>query len=117
MAFCCDAVETTQYIAGVSDTLRGVIVFIAVLMTIGIWAPLRNKPERLPTGVIVSETYFGVLTYLTLRTQLKEPHYEMAWTPHFGRLAGTVVLTAGLWTCVIAGIRKKSSPTDRAKAQ
>lgn len=31
-----------------NETLRGLIVFVTVLITIGIWAPLRNRPERLP---------------------------------------------------------------------
>ena len=92
-----------------SDTLRGVIVFVTVLVTIGIWAPLRNQPERLPTGVIASETYFGVFTYLTLRTELKEPDYEMFWTPNYTRLAITGLVTAGLWTAVLVAVRKRKS--------
>lgn len=90
-----------------SDTLRGVIVFVAVLVTIGIWAPLRNKPERLPTGVIVTESYFGVFTYLTVHSEFQEPHYKMDWTPHYKRLALTGAVTAGLWAAVLLTIRKR----------
>ena len=89
------------------DTARGVIVFVVVLLTIGIWAPLRNQPERLPNGVIVTETYFGVMRYLTLRTELKEPEYRMQWIPNYQRVAMTVVLTGVLWACVIAVTRKR----------
>lgn len=91
-----------------SDTARGVIIFVAVLVTIGVWAPLRNRPERLGTGVIVTETYFGVFRYLTLRTELKEPNYDMEWIPDYKKLAVTVVATAGLWGAVGAGVRRRS---------
>ena len=103
-----------------SETVRGVIVFLALLVTVGIWAPLRNHPERLPNGVVVSETYFGVFTYLTLRTELKEPNYKMEWTPDYGRLALTGLVTAGFWAAVIATVRKRKatrSGADLADAQ
>jgi hypothetical protein len=93
----------------VSDTVRGVIIFVAVLLTIGIWAPLRNQPERLPSGVIVTETYFGALRYLTLRTELKEPEYRMHWLPDYKKLAMTVVVTGALWAGVFAATRKRTS--------
>jgi len=92
----------------VRDTVRGVIIFLAVLLTIGIWAPLRNKPERLPTGVIVTETYFGVLRYLTLRTELKEPEYRMHWIPDYGKGAATVLITGVLWAGVVLLTRKRA---------
>jgi hypothetical protein len=100
----------------VSETVRGVIIFVTAVVTIGIWAPLRNKPERLPDGVVVSETYFGVFTYLTLRTELKEPEYKMRWLPNYQRAATTALVTAGLWTAVILGTRRKGSAADRAEA-
>lgn len=88
------------------DTVRGVIIFLAVLLTIGIWAPLRNKPERLPSGTIVTETYFGVLRYLTLRTELKEPEYQMHWIPDYPRAVATAAFTGVLWAGVVALTRK-----------
>ena len=81
-------------------------MFAAALVTIALWVPLRNKPERLPDGVVVAETYFGVFTYLTLRTELKEPHYKMAWSPNYARLTTTVVATAVLWGGVLSGLKK-----------
>ena len=90
-----------------NETLRGVIVFVAILLTIGIWAPLRNYPQRMPSGAVITETYFGVLTYLTLRTETKEPDYKMSWTPDYKRLAMTGGLTAVLWGGVIAAVKKK----------
>ena len=90
-----------------SDTLRGVIVFVTALVTITLWVPLRNHPERLPDGVVASETYFGVFTYLTLRTELKEPNYTMAWKPSYPRLAVTAIATLALWGTVMTIVRRK----------
>ena len=86
------------------------IVFAAALVTIALWVPLRNKPERLPDGLVVTETYFGVFTYLTLRTETKEPEYKMSWTPNYARLATTAVATAVLWGGVVSGLRKNRRP-------
>jgi hypothetical protein len=93
----------------VSDTARGVTIFVAVLLTIGIWAPLRNQPERLPSGIIVTETYFGALRYLTLRTELKEPEYRLHWIPDYKKLAITAALTGALWAGVVAATRKRKA--------
>jgi hypothetical protein len=93
----------------VRDTVRGVTIFVAVLLTIGIWAPLRNKPERLPSGVIVTETYFGVLRYLTLRTELKEPEYRMYWIPDYGKAGATAAITGLLWVGVVMLTRKRKA--------
>lgn len=114
-SFSCDWILRSHYIARVSDTLRGVIIFVAVLMTIGVWAPLRNKPERAATGAVITETYFGVFTYLTLRTELKEPEYQMSWMPNYARLAMTGLVTAGLWAGAIVLTRgPKSSKNGRS---
>jgi hypothetical protein len=91
----------------VNDTVRGVIVFVTVLLTIGIWAPLRNQPVRLPTGAVLTETYFGVFRYLTLRTETKEPNFKMEWLPNYKRLGGTAAATTVLWVGVFALVRKK----------
>jgi hypothetical protein len=102
----------------VNETVRGVIVFATALVTIGLWAPLRNRPERLADGVIASDTYFGMFTYLTLRTELKEPEYRMFWMPRYSRLAITGLVTAGLWGVVIVTVKKKklSPGGDRPEA-
>jgi hypothetical protein len=101
----------------VSDTVRGVIVFVSALVTIALWVPLRNHPERLADGSVVSETYFGAFGYLTLRTELKEPEYKMSWMPKYRRLITTVVVTAGLWAVIIVGMKKgnkRGSSNDSA---
>ena len=90
----------------VSETVRGVIVFVGVLLTVGIWAPLRNQPERLVSGGVASETYFGVFTYLTLRTEFKEPNYTMEWSWKPNRVAATAVVTVVLWGGILATVRK-----------
>ena len=97
-----------------SDTARGVVIFVAILLTIGTWAPLRNKPERTPSGVIITETYFGVFRYLTLRTELREPNYEMDLIPNYPKLALTGVATALLWCGVLVMTQKRKIRRKRA---
>jgi hypothetical protein len=92
----------------VKQTTRGIILFVTVLITIGIWAPLRNRPERLPNGAVLTETYFGVLTYLTLSTETKEPNFHFEWSPNYKRLALTGLLTAGLWAAAFTLTRRKN---------
>jgi len=106
----------------VNDTLRGIIIFITALITIGIWAPLRSKPERLPSGAVLTETYFGLFSYLTLRTETKEPDFKMEMLPDYKRMAATAATTAILWVAVLASIKKvkpaaetQSDPTEKAK--
>ncbi len=94
-----------------SDTVRGVIIFFAALMTIGLWAPLRNHPERTPDGTIVTQSYFGLFTYGTLHTELKEPDYKMSFVPSYPRLAVTCLATAVLWGAVITRVKKRK-PDD-----
>ncbi|HEX7860032.1 MAG TPA: hypothetical protein VF773_06900 [Verrucomicrobiae bacterium] len=93
-----------------SSSARGVIIFISVLLTIGIWAPLRNRPERLPDGTVVTETYFGVFTYGTLTSRLKEPHYQMDFAHHPKSTAATAATTIALWAVVFLLVRKKDEP-------
>lgn len=88
-----------------NQTVRGIIFFVTVLITIGIWAPLRNHPTRLPSGAVLTETYFGVLTYLTLRTETKEPDFKFEWLPNYKSLATTGLVTGALWVTVLAAVR------------
>ena len=99
----------------VTDTIRGTIIFAAVLLTIGLWVPLRNKPERLSSGVIATETYFGFFKYLTLRTELKEPEYKMEWQPNYPKLTLTALATAALWFTVIP-LTKRNKPRHKDDA-
>jgi hypothetical protein len=57
--------------------------------------------------VIVTETYFGVFRYLTLRTELREPNYEMELIPKYPKLAVTGIATAALWCGVLVVTRKR----------
>ena len=93
--------------------MRGVILFVAVLITIGIWAPLRNRPERLAGGAIVTETYFGVFRYLTLHTEFQEPRYEMKWIPDYKKVALTAGVTAALWGGVVVLARRRNEDQRR----
>ena len=98
--------------------MRGLTVFVTALVTIALWVPLRNRPERLPDGSVMTETYFGAFTYLTLRTELKEPEYKMSWTPSYQRLGLTAIATGALWAGVILLIKRKKaeSGTDGTEA-
>jgi len=91
----------------VNETGRGVLIFVAALVTIWLWAPLSNRASRNADGVIITETYFGPLRYLTLHTELKEPSYTMQRTLRSGRLAITTVLSAALWSVVIWKVKGK----------
>ena len=84
-------------------------MFVTALVTIALWVPLRNRPERLADGTVVSETYFGAFTYLTLRTELKEPEYKMSWSPNYKRLAMTGTVTIAIWAGVVTIVRKKGA--------
>ena len=96
-----------------NQTVRGIVIFATVLITIGIWAPLRNHPTRLPSGAVLTETYFGVLTYLTLRTETKEPEFKFQWFPNYRRLAATGAITIALWTAVLLSLRGSGrAPSD-----
>ena len=88
-------------------TGRGVLIFVAALVTIWLWAPLSNRASRNADGVIITETFFGPLRYLTLHTELKEPDYTMQHTLYKTRLAITTALSAALWTVVILKVKGK----------
>lgn len=91
------------------------MVFVSVLLTIGAWAPLSNAPRLGPGGSTITDTYFGVLRYGTLTARMKEPNYEFNWKVDSGRLAATIVLTAGFWAGIGLLLRRtKRLPTDRA---
>jgi len=100
----------------VNETWRGLIIFVAALLTLWLWAPLANNASRKADGVIVSETYFGPLRYLTLHTELKEPNYAMERRLHRGRLALTATLSAALWIVVVMKVRgKRLAPPDPSR--
>lgn len=101
-------ISRTGLLYGVNETGRGVLIFVTALITIWLWAPLNNHAERTPSGLIVTETYFGPLHYLTLHTELKEPDYKMEKRLNTKRLALTSVMSGVLWTAVILKVRKKA---------
>ena len=97
--------------------MRGVLFFLAVLVTIGLLAPLWNQPERTEAGTVVTETYFGLFRYLTLRTELNEPHYSMTTRFDAGRIALTILAVAGLWGVVgWVLVRTRSSAVSSGSA-
>ena len=99
-------------ICAVNETARGVLIFVAVLVTIWLWAPLSSDARRTATGTVITDTYFGPLRYLTLRTELKEPDYSMSKRLDVGRLAVTTVLSAALWTFVSWQTRRRKQPAE-----
>ena len=88
-----------------NETRRGLIIFLAALVTIWLWAPLSSDASRTTTGTVVTETYFGPLRYLTLHTELKEPDYSMRKSLDRTRLAVTCLVSAALWCGVIWKVR------------
>lgn len=97
-----------------SDTVRGLIIFIAALVTIWLWAPLSSKAERTASGTVITETYFGPLHYVTLHAELKEPHYAMTPIVSIARALATGFISAALWAIVIWKLRRSGeSPADR----
>jgi hypothetical protein len=96
-----------------------VVVFVSVLLTLALWVPLRNKPERNPDGTIVTETYFGLFRYATLHSELKEPNYKMRLDTDAARTIFTAAASVSLWVGVVYWLRvtRKQSALDRANAQ
>ena len=90
-----------------NDTWRGVTIFAAAVLTIWLWAPLSSDASRSGNGMIMTETYFGPLRYLTLHTELKEPEYSFQKKLDAKRLVATGGLTALLWIMVIWRVRKR----------
>jgi hypothetical protein len=110
------------YLEAVNETGRGVLIFVAALLTIWLWAPLSNQPSRSAQGVVMSDSYFGPLHYLVLHTELHEPTYTIEKRLDRTRLAITALLSAALWTFVVLKVRGKplvppDSATDRTDAQ
>ena len=98
-----------------SDTKRGLIIFLAGLLTIALWVPVGNEAQPSASGKITTETYFGAFRYLTLRAEIQEPRYILTPFPNYRRLALTAAATVGLWAGIIAWCRKRraiSSPAN-----
>jgi len=101
-----------------SDTLRGLIVFVAALLTIALWVPLSGDAMPNAKGGSVNNIYFGLFHYLTVHSELKEPHYEITKTLFPGRLATTTLTSLGLWLSVWFVVRtKKTLPADLPNPQ
>jgi hypothetical protein len=100
----------------VNETWRGVTIFLAALVTIWLWAPLSSAASRTPSGVIVTETYFGPFRYLTLRTELKEPDYSMRKQFAPRGLASTMAASALLWGGVFWKVRRKPPGPEEPRA-
>jgi hypothetical protein len=95
-----------------SDTMRGLMIFLAGVLTIFLWMPLSNLAEREADGTIITETYFGPIHYLVLRTELKEPKYSFSPQPSYPRITLNAAITVALWSVVIWQWRR----TRRASA-
>lgn len=101
-----------------SDTLRGVIVFAAALLTIALWVPLSGDAHPRAGGGSINNIYFGLFRYLTIHSELKEPDYIITKALAPGRLAVTAAVSTGLWVSVITLVRKrKISTANRTESQ
>ena len=96
------------------------MVFASVLLTLLIWAPLSSAAERMVSGAISTDLYFGIFRYLILTTETKEPDFAMSTVLNPGRLGLTIVTTALLWFFVILTLRRTRASArvaDRPNAQ
>jgi len=82
------------------------LVFLSVILTLGLWAPLSSDAMRGPNSAVITENYFGVFRCMTLRSEMKEPNYSMNLTVSPPRLAVTLFATAGLWGFVVWKLRQ-----------
>ncbi len=98
-----------------NDTMRGLMVFVAGVLTIFLWMPLSNRAERSADGAIITETYFGPIHYLVLRTELREPKYSFSPEPNYPRVVLNGAVTVALWSVVIWQRRRTrvSSPAEK----
>jgi hypothetical protein len=103
----------------VNQTWRGVLIFAGVLVTIALWVPLSNQAQRTASGSVITDTFFGVFRYATLKTELKEPDYTMAMSWNWVRLVITIGITFAFWSVIAAvlGRTRQFSPPDRANPQ
>src|SRR5262245_51730455 len=101
-----------------SDTVRGLIVFVTALITIALWVPLSGHAEPRPGGGSINDIYFGLFHYLTVHSEMKEPDFKITKSLSPGRLALTAAVSTGLWLVVIGVVRKKKTlPPDRPNPQ
>src|SRR5687768_12643885 len=97
-----------------SETVRGVIVFVAALFTIALWVPLSGEGRAREGGGSVNEIYFGLFRYLVVHSEMKEPDFKITKELQPVRLAVTVALSGGLWVAMVMFvIKKKSLSADR----
>ena len=91
-----------------SSTKRGLLIFATALLTILLWAPISGQGGPRPGGGTINHIYFGLFGYLTVRSEIKDPKYELTKTVDAARLAVTAASTAILWAGVILVIKKRA---------
>ena len=102
----------------VSETVRGLIIFVSVLITVGIWMPISNSPRIVPEGGTVTETYFGVFRYGTMTGVMKEPEFSLGFHVHVYRLILTIFVTLLFWVGVILYLRaSRRSASNRTETE
>jgi hypothetical protein len=97
----------------VNQTVRGLVIFVSVLLTIAFWMPLSNSPRLGPNGGTITDTFFGVFRYATMSAVMKEPDFSLSWSVNALRLVITVGVTVVFWLTVM-WVLKRGNP---AKAQ
>ena len=98
-----------------SETVRGVIVFVAALFTIALWVPLSGEGRAREGGGSVNEIYFGLFRYLVVHSEMKEPDFKITKELQPVRLAANALVDI---TCVGRRIsrmaqRRPSAPDVR----
>ena len=84
-----------------NQTVRGVVIFVSVLITIVFWMPLSNSPRVGAAGETITDTFFGLFRYATMHAVMKEPRFELSWSLDATRLGITVAITVVFWGIVL----------------
>lgn len=81
-------------------------IFLALIATLFLLAPLYGTARRLvEPSAIESVTRFGPFGFLSVRTVLAEPRYELHADWHAAGLAKTGAAIACVWALVIWRVR------------
>ena len=96
-----------HYSLPMSSNKKGLIVFATVLLTILLWAPISGQGAPREGGGTISHIYFGLFRYMTIRTEIKDPKYELTRSVNPARLGTTSLATVAVWAGVISLIRSR----------
>lgn len=84
-----------------SQTKRGLIVFVTVVLTLVLWIPVSSMGRKnVETGGFSSRLRLGLLGYGMVAGEFVEPEYDINTSINRERLALTIGTTGALWLMV-----------------